>query len=287
VRAGLGRSFGKTIYVTAVDSSMSKVLRVEWYAGSPAVPARLGASGAFVEKSYAKDHGLEIGSPLQVETPTGRILHLRLRGILSPSHGFSPFGSVTISTPTFDANYTNPENELTLIKVEGGVTGANTARLERAAAAFPDAKIQTRQQFKHEQEKFIVDLLNLLYVLLGLSVIISVFGIVNTLVLSVFERTREIGMLRAVGMTRRQVRRMIRYESVVTSLIGGVLGIGLGVFLGFLISEALKGDGVVFALPYERLLVFVLASIVVGIIAAALPARRAARLRPLEALQYE
>ncbi|HEX9416065.1 MAG TPA: ABC transporter permease [Gaiellaceae bacterium] len=287
VRAGSGRIFGKTVNVSAVDKGMSKVLHVEWYRGSPAVPARLGQDGAFVDKSYAKDHGLSLGSPLALETPTGRILHLRLKGIFTPPQGGSPFGTVTISTGTFDANYANPENQLTLIRIVGGVSAANTAKLERAAAAFPDAKIETQAQFKHEQEKFIFNLLNLLYVLLGLSVIISLFGIVNTLVLSVFERTRELGMLRAVGMTRRQVRRMIRHESVVTSLIGGALGIGLGVFLGFLISQALKGNGVVFALPYGRLLVFVLVTVLIGIVAAVLPARRAARLNVLSALQYE
>jgi putative ABC transport system permease protein len=287
IRAGAVRVLDKTINVTAVDANMSRVLDVKWYRGSPAVPARLGADGAFVDKSYAKRNGLSIGSPLQLETPTGRLLNLTLKGIFTSPKGGSPFGSVTISTRTFDANYANPENNLTLIKIAGGVSAANTAKLERAAASFPDAKIETQTQFKHEQEKFIVNLLNLLYALLGLSVIISLFGIVNTLVLSVFERTRELGMLRAVGMTRQQVRRMIRHESVVTSLIGGALGIGLGVFLGFIISRALQGEGVVFALPYGRLLVFVVATILVGIVAAAFPARRASRLNALETLQYE
>jgi ABC-type antimicrobial peptide transport system permease subunit len=118
-------------------------------------------------------------------------------------------------------------------------------------------------------------------------VVISVFGIVNTLVLTVFERTREIGMLRAVGMTRRQVRRMIRHESVVTSLIGGVLGIVVGIFLGLLIIRALKDEGLVYAVPVGSVAAFVAATIVIGIIAAVFPARRAARLNVLEALQYE
>jgi putative ABC transport system permease protein len=287
IRTGTGRAFDETINVTAVDRSMSKVLNVEWYKGSPAVPSQLGDDGAFVDKSFAKDHGLSIGSPITLETPTGGVVPLTLKGIFTPPKGGSPFGPVTIGTRTFDANYANPENELTLIRIAGGVSAANTSRLERAAAAFPDARIETEAQFKDEQEKFIVDLLNILYVLLGLSVVISLFGIVNTLVLSVFERTRELGMLRAVGMTRRQVRRMIRHESVVTSLIGGVLGIGLGIFLGFLITRALAGDGVVFALPYARLGELVVAAIVVGLVAAAWPARRAARLNVLEALQYE
>jgi putative ABC transport system permease protein len=123
------------------------------------------------------------------------------------------------------------------------------------------------------------------YVLLALSVIVSVFGIVNTLVLTVFERTREIGMLRAIGMTRPQVRRMIRQESVITALIGGVLGILLGIVLGGLLIY--KVDFIVFSLPVTSLIVFALAAIFVGILAAIFPARRASRLNILEALQYE
>ena len=123
--------------------------------------------------------------------------------------------------------------------------------------------------------------------LLALSVIVSLFGIINTLVLSIFERTRELGMLRAVGMTRRQVRRMIRHESIVTALIGAALGIAVGVFLAALVTQALSSQGIVFAVPVDPLVFFVVAAIVVGILAAILPARRAARLNVLEALQYE
>ena len=145
----------------------------------------------------------------------------------------------------------------------------------------------TAEEFKTAAEGPINDLLNMLYVLLGLSVIVSVFGIVNTLVLTVFERTRELGMLRAVGMTRRQVRRMIRHESIVTSLIGAVLGITVGTFLALLVTRALKDQGIVFAVPFLSLGTFVVAAIVVGLLAAILPARRAARLNVLRALQYE
>ena len=128
-------------------------------------------------------------------------------------------------------------------------------------------------------------MLNILYVLLALSVIVSLFGIVNTLILTVFERTREIGMLRAIGMTRRQVRRMIRHESVITALIGGTIGIVLGVVLaGLLIARV---DFIEFSLPVAQLIIFVIATAIVGIIAAIFPARRAAKLNPLEALQYE
>jgi putative ABC transport system permease protein len=118
-------------------------------------------------------------------------------------------------------------------------------------------------------------------------VIVSLVGIINTLVLTIFERTREIGMLRAVGMTRRQVRMMIRYESIVTALMGATLGIIVGVFLAALVARALSGEGVVFTVPWLQLVYFIIAAILVGVLAAVIPARRAARLNVLQALQYE
>jgi putative ABC transport system permease protein len=159
--------------------------------------------------------------------------------------------------------------------------------LKQALGPFPDVKLQTESQFRKNQAQFIDQLLMLLYVLLALSIIISLFGIVNTLVLTVFERTREIGMLRAVGMTRRQTRRMIRHESVITALIGATLGLVLGFFLAFLVTQALKKDGIGFVVPTVSIIVFVIAAIVAGLVASILPARRAARLNVLEALQYE
>jgi len=287
IRAGSGRAFGETINVTGVDPEVNDVVAIEWAEGSPAVPRRLGRDGAFVSNDYAKDHDLRIGSPIALETPTARILQLRLEGIFDPPTGGSPFGQVTISQRLFDSAYPSPSDLMSLVDVRGGVTDVNTKRLEQALRGFPDAKVQTESDFKENQARGINNLLSLLYVLLALSIVISLFGVVNTLVLTVFERTRELGMLRAVGMTRRQVRRMIRHESVVTALIGGVLGIVIGVFLGALIIEALKDEGLVFALPWVRLVLIALAAIVVGIVAAVFPARRASRLNVLEALQYE
>jgi putative ABC transport system permease protein len=287
LRGGDARVFGKNVQVSAVEPNLAKTVRVEWFRGNTSVPAHLGSNGAFVSKDYAKDHDLKLGSPIAVTTPTAEVLHLRLKGIFDPPKGGSPFGSVTMSAATFDANYAKPRNLMTLVNIKGGVNDANTARLKLSLSSFPDAKIQTAEQFKDAQAKDINLTLNVLYGLLGLSVIISLFGVVNTLVLSVFERTRELGMLRAVGMTRRQVRRMIRHESIITALIGGALGIAVGVFLAVLTTQALSDEGIVLAIPWKTIFVFVLATIVAGMLAAILPARRAARLNILKALQYE
>ena len=287
IRAGSARFLGHVHNLTAVDAKSAKVIRLDWKEGSPAVPAQLGRDGMFTDDDYAKTHHLRIGSPVRLELPSGKFLSVKVEGVFKKPKGGSPFGEATISTALFDANFPRPQNEMALVNMRGGVSDANTAALKQPLRAFPDAKIQTRSEFKKSFEQPLNNLLNLLYVLLGLSVIISVFGIVNTLVLTVFERTRELGMLRAVGMTRRQVRRMIRHESIVTALIGAALGIAIGLFLALLVTTELSSQGLVFAVPWSSVLVFVIAAIVVGILAAILPARRASRLNVLEALQYE
>jgi putative ABC transport system permease protein len=120
-----------------------------------------------------------------------------------------------------------------------------------------------------------------------LAVIISLFGIVNTLALSTFERTRELGTLRALGMSRRQIRRMVRHESVITSLLGAVLGIGLGLGLAALVTAALHHDGLRFVVPVGSLVTFLVIAVLAGVAAAVAPARRASRMKPLAALAYE
>jgi putative ABC transport system permease protein len=285
VRAGEALAFGHKIAITGVNPPSSQVFNLDWTAGSASVLSSLGESGAFVDKDYAKSHHLEIGSPVPVTFADGSQQLFDVTGIFDPPTGGSPFGRVTMSAATFDQHTSEPDNLYSFVTMRGGQTPSNEAALDKTLKDFPNAKAATRQKFIDNQISGLSSVLNILYVLLALSVVVSLFGIVNTLVLTVFERTREIGMLRAIGMTRRQVRRMIRHESVITALIGAAIGIALGIVLAVLLIA--RVDFIVLSVPVGQLVVFGIAAVFVGIIAAIFPARRAARLNVLEALQYE
>jgi len=285
VRTGEALVYGETEFATAVDPGAAQVVNMDWVEGSQAVFSQLGDDGVFVDDSFADDHDLKLGSTVELTFANGTTKAFVVKGIFDPPTGGSPFGVVTISAAAWDAQTPQPRNLYSFVKMEGGATDANQAALDKALEAFPNAKAQDREAFIDNQISGLSSVLNILYVLLALSVIVSLFGIVNTLVLTVFERTREIGMLRAIGMTRRQVRRMIRHESVITALIGAALGIILGIVLAALLIA--RVDFLVFSFPTTQVIVFVVAAIVVGLVAAIFPARRAAKLDPLRAIAYE
>jgi len=285
VRAGEALAYGNKIGITAVNPAAANVFNLNWTEGSSSVLANLGDDGAFVDKGYADSHHLTVGSPVPVTFADGSQELLNVKGIFAPPTGGSPFGRVTMSTKVFDAHNDQPENLYSFVVMKGGQTDANQAALDKTLKGFPNAKAATRQKFIDNQISGLSSILNILYVLLALSVVVSLFGIVNTLVLTVFERTREIGMLRAIGMTRRQVRRMIRHESVITALIGASIGIALGIVLASLLIA--RVDFIVLSVPFGQLIIFAIAAIFVGILAAIFPARRASRLNVLQALQYE
>jgi len=285
VRTGEALRNGEAGFITAVDPGMLEVIDLEWTAGPEDVISTLGDDGAFVDDVWAEDNDVGLGSPVEVTFPNGSSKTFRVEGVFDPPSGGSPFGAVTVSAAAFDAEVPQPRNLYSFLKMEGGATDENQAALDAALAEFPNAKAQTRQGFIENQISGLSSILNILYVLLALSIVVSLFGIVNTLVLTVFERTREIGMLRAIGMTRRQIRRMIRHESVITALIGAAIGIVLGIALAALLIY--RVDFLVFSFPTLQVIIFVIAAIVVGILAAVFPARRAAKLDPLRAIAYE
>ncbi len=174
----------------------------------------------------------------------------------------------------------------------GIAPGADAAAVEQRVKRlvkerYPSAEALDQEELKQSQEQQVNGLLNLIYALLALAVIVSIFGIVNTLALSIHERTRELGMLRAVGMTRRQVKQVIRYEAVITALIGALLGTALGVLFAALISRPLADEGFELAYPVGQLVVILVLAALAGVVAAIGPARRAAKLDVLDALAYE
>jgi len=193
---------------------------------------------------------MNVTSASDKETP------LEVKGIYK-APPFQPLlGSISILTSKFDTLYQQPRNLYAFIDVKGGPSTVAEDSLNQAVASFPDAKVQTRKAWIDSQIQDFNNFLVTLYVLLALSVIVSIFGMVNTLVLSVFERTRELGMLRAVGMTRTQVSRLVRQESVITAMIGAALGLPLGVFLAVLVTRALSQFNVAFSPPWRNLIAF-------------------------------
>jgi putative ABC transport system permease protein len=288
IRSDRARVFGASTAIAAVDPvTIASVYRFSWAEGSDATLARLGDRAALVESRYATSHHLEVGSRLSLESSSGSTRTYLVTATYDSPQADPLLPNIVISQTAFDRTFPQPEDQYALVKITGAVTVAATARLQRALAAYPDTTISTKTAWVSEQATTVNQTLDLFYVLLALSVIVSLFGMVNTLVLAVFERTRELGMLRAIGMSRRQTRRMIRQESIITALIGAALGLPLGVFLAALATRALGKLGIGFHLPTTQLAAFTLVAVIAGTLAAVLPARRAARLNILSALQYE
>jgi putative ABC transport system permease protein len=274
--------------VSGVDpDKISAAYRFNWREGDDGVLATLGTTNAIVSQNYADDHDLELGSMLELRSSDNRSADLTVVGIYEPPAFYPLLDSVSVSNQLFETLWERPRNRWTWANVAGDPTPDASAQIEQAISGFPDTQVETREEWIEREDSDINQFVTFLYVLLTLAVFISIFGMVNTLVLSVYERTREIGMLRAIGMTRRQVRRMIRHESVITALIGAALGLPLGIFLAALVNRALGDYDIQFSIPWLQLVVLTIVAIIVGILAAISPARRAAKLDPLRAIAYE
>lgn len=279
------RAYGRTVTINGVDAhSVGGSYRYAWKSGSQTALQTLDGNGAIVDDSFATSHHLSVGSRFTVTLADGHSLKLAVRGIdIPPKWGALGVGPISVSSIVFDSTFPGARDRLTFVTAPSGRQAALQARL----SAFPGVKAYTPAAFASKQLSWVSQMLAIIYVLLALAVIVSLLGIVNTLALSVFERTREVGMLRAVGMTRRQLRRMVRHEGVINALLGATLGIAVGLFLSVLVTAALSNDGLQFSLPLGSLIAFVAIAIVAGMVAAIAPARRASRLDPLTALAYE
>jgi putative ABC transport system permease protein len=288
VRSDLGKVKGDSVYVTGIEPDrILEAYNFDWKEGDDSVAQNLQDDQLIVDATFAEDNSIAVGDTVSVLVSSGETLDFEVAGLYEPPPFYPLLGAVTLTTSAFDEAYERPRNQFTFVNVPGSPSDATTASLEGAVADYPDAKVQTREAWITQQDEDFNQFLIMLYVLLALSVIVSIFGMVNTLVLSVYERTRELGMLRAVGMTRRQARRMVRHESVITALIGAALGLPLGVFLAALVTAALRQFDLRFAVPGRDLVIFALVAIIVGVVAAIMPARRASKLNVLRALQYE
>jgi putative ABC transport system permease protein len=247
----------------------------------------LGPRTVLVNKGYADKHHVHVGDTLSVLTPSGRHVPLTVRGITDDKGGL--LADLTVTDDVARTQFGERDVALDFVTLNAGVDAKGTQKaIDRLLEArYPVAEVLTGQQFKERQAGQIKGLLVLVYVLLTLSVIVSLFGIVNTLVLSIHERTRELGMLRAIGFSRRQVRRMVRYEAVITSLIGAIVGIVLGALLAAAVAQPLKSNGFVLSFPVVTLVALVVLAALAGVVTAIGPARRAAKLDVLRALAYE
>ena len=276
-------AFGDEEGVNAVDpATVTKLFAYDLKAGDEAAIAGLGSDGALIDDGWATEHGLEVGDAFSITSPKGAELDLTVRAIEeSPVLDVLSLGPITISREAFDGAFANERNRFTL------VSGGDAAGLERALARFPEVEVSSKSQFIGTQTEWIGQILAILWVLLALAVIVSLFGIVNTLVLATFERRRELGTLRAMGMSRRQLRRMVRHESVITALMGALPGIGVGLGLAAAVVAALGKYGLKFAIPAPALVAVAAIAVLAGMAAAVLPARRAARTDVLTALAYE
>jgi len=240
-----------------------------------------------VSDRVAEDKGWQVGQRIEMVFPrTGK----QLVQIVAVYHDDALFNSGYIVTlDDFTENANDNLDSLVLAKRANGVSdSAARAALDPIVADYPGVKLQDQTEFKDQVAGQIDQLLALVFVLLLLAVVIAVIGIINTLALSVFERTRELGLLRAVGMGRRQVRQMIRWESIIIAVLGAVLGLSVGAFFGWAAVSAMQDLGVDrLAFPVGRLASFVLFAVVAGTLAAIFPARRAARLDILEAIAHQ
>ena len=274
---------GDSVIITGVDPAKANSLMT--LDPLPGALESLTLNTIIVSTSSMDSRGWSVGENVLLTTPIIEDISLTVTGTFERDD----LGDYLISSESFEEYYETSGDAFVMVKLAPGVSDDDgRTAISVVTDKYPTTKLQDKSELISEAESQIDTALVLFQALLGLAIIIAVLGITNTLALSIIERTREIGLLRAVGMDRRNVRRMIRWESVIVSLFGATLGVGMGIFFGWAMARALEDEGLgKFTLPIGSLLAYVVIAGIAGIIAAAWPARKAAKLNILEAIAYE
>jgi putative ABC transport system permease protein len=283
LRNAPSRIDGQTEYLTGVNgSAIGRLTDLTVDDGTFAV----GGSRVVVDDDTAKSHHWTAGSTFTVHYEDGKAQRLTVAGVY---RGNELLRGILLDVTQLAPHQRDASDMQVMVKTSGGASDETKDRLVKALGTNPAIKVQDKQDISDDIAQMFTLMLNMLYGLLAMAVIVAVLGVVNTLAMSVFERSQEIGMLRAIGLDRAGIKRMVRLESLVISLFGGVLGIGLGVFFGWAAGELLgtKMTTYELVLPWDRMALFLLLAAVVGVLAALWPARRAARLNMLQAIKAQ
>jgi putative ABC transport system permease protein len=273
--------------LSAPTPDIEEAVEIDWKRGGPEALRNLSDGQAVLADSFASEHGLEVGDSFRLLSQTGRRPSFEVVGEFDSKLGV--FGNVLITQAALATEFSQTQDTIDFVKTAPDADAAEVQTLltKGVEIAFPTAEVLNQEELKESREEQINQLIGLIFALLAFAVMISLFGIANTLALSIHERTRELGMVRAIGMSRRQVRTMIRYEAVITALIGAILGMVLGLVFAALIAQPLKDEGFTLSYPIGSLALLVVLAALAGVLAAVAPARRASRLDVLESLQYE
>jgi putative ABC transport system permease protein len=284
VRLGAFKLDGATKQLIGIDpAAYDRVVKTEVLSGSI---ADLQSGGLAVKEDVAEANGWTVGERVALQFPRGGTQQVTVKAIYKDN---SVNGDYLLSLADYERFYADQADSQILVQAAPGTDpAASRAAIDRVLVDFPNVTVRDQAEYKAETARQIDQVVNLFFALLALAVVIALFGIVNTLGLSIFERIRELGLLRAVGATRRQVRAMIRWEAVIIAVLGAVLGLAVGVFFGWTVVRALRSVGITeFALPGGQLVIFVVFAALAGILAAVLPGRRAARIDVLRAITTE
>lgn len=284
IRFDQGVTNGQQHYLTAVDPThLGDVVRVSFLQGSMAA---LGPGTILVSDRAVSRNHYHLGQQVTWRFPSGT-MRLRIAGVYHRNPMFST--GYVVGLDTLRKAGFRPEDNFLYLKLQPGTDATRVqAVIDQQTAKLPTVTVKNQQEFAAEQSKPIDQLVTMIYALLGLALVIAVLGVVNTLGLSVVERTREIGLLRAIGLSRRQLRVMIGLESVVISVLGALLGVAMGLLFGTALMATLRNQGLeVTRVPWANVVAYLLAAAVIGVLAAIFPARRAARLDVLKAISTE